>query len=125
MLGGPFKKKLRNLICAIKALRHIWCEELSFRMQALFGLATIMLAFALHLSQGEWLFVILAIGAVLAVESLNTAIEELCDVVTHEHHVRIGIIKDLGALASALTGCAALVVGLIIFLPKLLTLTLI
>lgn len=116
------RKKWHNLLSAISALGYIWREELSFRIQVLGGLATFALAYFLHISTIEWLFVILMSGAVLSTEALNTAIEEICDALIAEHHPRVGRIKDLGALAAALIGLAALVVGLIIFVPKILAL---
>jgi undecaprenol kinase/diacylglycerol kinase (ATP) len=113
------RKKWRNLISAIAALGYLWREELSFRIQVLGGLATFALAYFLHISPVEWLFVVLVTGAIVSTEAINTAIEEICDALIDEHHPRVGRIKDVGALASALIGFAALVIGLIIFVPKL------
>ena len=117
-----FRKKWQNFVAAIAATVYMWREELSFRIQVAIGIIAFALAYTLHISTTEWLFVILMVGAVFSVEALNTAIEEICDVFTSEHHPRVGIIKDLGALASAWTGLAALVIGSIIFLPKILAL---
>lgn len=120
MIIASLAKKFRNLLLAILALGHLWKHELSFRIQLLCAAITLALAATLHLSPVEWLFIVSAIGAVFTVEAINTAIEELCDAITTEHHVGIGTIKDLGALAAALTGLTALIIGLVIFLPKLL-----
>ncbi len=116
------RKKWRNLISAIAALGYLWHEEVSFQIQVLSGLATFALAYLLHISVVEWLFVILVTGTIVSTEAINTAIEEICDALIAEHHPQVGRIKDLGALASALIGFAALVIGLIIFVPKLLAL---
>lgn len=117
-----FRKKWRNLVAAISAVRYVWREELSFRIQVIRGIATFVLGYFLHISAIEWLFIIVMSGAILAIEAINTAIEEICDALIVEHHPRIARIKDVGALASALIGFAALVIGLIIFLPKIVAL---
>ena len=65
---------------------------------------------------------LLIIGAVLTTEALNTAIEELCDHVTPEHHPQIGKVKELGSGASGIIGVVAVVIGLIIFVPHVMAL---
>jgi len=82
----------------------------------------ILLSFLLRLSSIEFLFVVLIIGAVLSVEALNTAIEELCDHVTPHHHPQIGKIKNLGSGASGIIGVTAVIIGIYIFLPHVLIL---
>lgn len=116
------QKKLNNFILAISAAGYVWREEFSFRLQVAVGVATFALGFYFGISPIEWMFVVMMSGAVLATEAINTAIEEICDALIVEHHPQIGRIKDIGALASALIGFAALVVGLVIFVPKILAL---
>ncbi len=119
ILIGMLRKKWDNLILAIAAIGYVWREEFSFRLQVFAGAFTFALGFYCGISPIEWMFVIMATGAVLATEALNTAIEEICDALIAEHHPKIGRIKDIGALASALIGFAALLVGLIIFIPQI------
>lgn len=111
------RKKWRNFVLAITAIGYVWREEFSFRLQVAAGVVTFALALYFRISPIEWMFVIMMSGAVLATEALNTAIEEICDALIAEHHPKVGRIKDIGALASALIGLAALVIGLIIFIP--------
>lgn len=112
-------RKMLNAKHSWRAVRTLLREELSFQVHAVFAFATVVLSFLLNISRTEFIIVILMIGAVLAVEALNTAIEELCDHVTPEQHPHIGKVKDLGSGASLLIGIAALVVGALIFLPYL------
>lgn len=65
------------------------------------------------------MFQILAIGLVLAAESLNTAVEKLCDYLQPDFDKKIGFIKDLSAGAVTFAAIAAIIVGGIIYLPKL------
>lgn len=115
-------KKIRNIRPSVRAVLILWQEEFSFRLLAIFGFATLLLSFALQISSIEFLIIVLTIGILLAVEALNTALEELCDHVTPEHHSQIGKIKDIGSGAAFIMCCAALVIGLIIFIPRLVTL---
>ena len=116
------RKKAQNIRPSWRAVRNLWSEEFSFRLQTLCGAAILVLSYAFQISEAEWLAGILVIAMVLAIEALNTAIEELCDHVTPEQHPHIGKIKDMGSGASLLMGIAAVVIGLIIFLPHLISL---
>lgn len=73
-----------------------------------------------RLSASEWMFQILAIGLVLSIESINTGIEKLCDFVHPDHHKKIGFIKDIAAGAVTFAAITAIIVGLVIYLPKIL-----
>ncbi|MEO0333150.1 MAG: diacylglycerol kinase family protein, partial [Bacteroidota bacterium] len=67
----------------------------------------------------EWLIITLTIGFVFVTEILNTAIEDIADFVSPQRDDRIKRIKDLGAAAVLLSAVTAVVIGIIIFLPKI------
>lgn len=116
------RTKLRNARSAYRALGMLVREETTFQIQLAGAFVTLVLSFLLHISYIEWLIVIFLIGAVLSTEALNTALEELCDHITLEHHPRIGKIKDLGATASGLIGLSAFLIGCLIFIPRIIPL---
>lgn len=62
---------------------------------------------------------VLAISLVVGIEGANTAIEKLCDFVHPDFDKRIGLIKDISAGAVMLVSIGAVIVGLIIYLPKI------
>ena len=74
--------------------------------------------FYFEISDTEWILQILAIGLVLGIEGLNTAVEKIADFVQPEFDEKIGFIKDISAGAVMLVSIAASVVGLIIYIPK-------
>lgn len=78
----------------------------------------VVAGFLLDISASEWVAVVILCGCVLAAEALNTAIERLSDVVSPEYNEAIKHVKDLSAGAVLLLAIAAVVAGLIIFLPK-------
>lgn len=75
--------------------------------------------FLLDISQMEWIAVVIVIGAVLAAEAVNSALEALADFVSPEYSEAIKRTKDLAAGAVLLMAIAAAIVGGIIFFPKL------
>jgi len=121
-MGMSFKKKLQNIPPSWRAIVFLWREEWSFYVLAVCGAVVLGASYFLGVTQTEFQILILVVGAVLAVEALNTALEELCDHVTPEEHPNIGRVKDLGSGATLLMLLAALAIGLIIFVPYILRL---
>ena len=72
----------------------------------------------LGLSRMEWVAVVIVIGAVLAAEAVNSALEAIADFVSPEYSEAIKRIKDLAAGAVLLMAIAAAIVGGIIFFPS-------
>jgi len=116
------KRTLHGFAYAIKGIRIGFLEEPNFQIQVAMALAAILLGVYFQLSVAEWLFVFGAIGLVLTAELLNTALEELCDMLKGTHDPHVAKIKDLAAGAVLCASLCALVIGLIIFLPKFFTL---
>ena len=75
--------------------------------------------FVLHISAMEWVAVALCIGGVLAAEAFNSAVEALADRVSPGYDEAVKHTKDLAAGAVLLMAMAAVAVGLIIFVPKI------
>ena len=73
----------------------------------------------LRLSGQEWICILLCIGLVIALECVNTAIERVCDRVTMEEDPLIGQAKDVAACAVLAMAITSVIVGVIVFLPKL------
>jgi len=57
--------------------------------------------------------------AVLIAETINTAIEKTVDLVTQERHKLAHIAKDVAAGAVLLTAFYAILVGILVFGPRL------
>lgn len=68
------------------------------------------------------MIVVFLIGFVLTAEAFNTAIEKICDFIHPELHPKIGKIKDIAAGGVLIAVLTAVVIGLIIFAPKLIAL---
>lgn len=110
----------RSFGYAISGLVHVLKNEKNFRVHSLFILIVILLGSYFGLSRLEWILLALAIGLVLSSEMLNSVIEELIDHLIKEHHEGVRVIKDVSAGAVLVSAMISLVVGLLIFLPRIL-----
>ena len=111
-----------NRIKAVKyAAKGFWIlitSENSIIAQVMIGLVMTIIGFIVNISATEWLFQIFAIALVLVAESLNTAIEKVADFIHPEYHKKIGLIKDVSAGAAFFAAIFAVIIGLIIYIPK-------
>ena len=112
------KGRIRSLKFAFKGAYLLITTEHSIMVQFSTGILVTILGFVMHISPTEWMLQSLAIGMVLVAESLNTGIEKLCDFVHKDYHTKIGFIKDISAGAATFAAIIALIIGLLIYVPK-------
>lgn len=91
----------------------------NFWIHLTIAVLVIIAGFFFCISLTEWVLVVLAIGLVLSAETFNSAIEQLTDLISPDFHPRAGRVKDLAAGAVLLTAMAAALIGLLIFVPKI------
>jgi diacylglycerol kinase (ATP) len=115
-------KFIRGFGYALNGIWHAAVTQLNFRVHLVCMIMAVCAGYALHISNTEWLWIILCIGMVLVAELFNTAIEFLTDLVSPEYNKKAGLVKDMSAGAVLITAITALIIGLNIFLPKLLVL---
>jgi len=111
--------RLKGFVYAAKGAFLLLRTESSIQLQFLLAVIVTIAGFYFEISRVEWMVQILAIGLVMGIEGLNTAIEKLSDFVQPEHDPKIGFIKDISAGAVMIAAVAASIVGLIIYLPKI------
>ena len=116
---GMLDKKLRSFAYAFEGFRIAWREEFNFRFDVMCAILAVALGWYFDISSIEWIIVIFLIGFVLAAEAFNTALEELCDMYRPVHDPHVAKIKDLSAGAVLLAATASLIIGCIIFLPRI------
>jgi diacylglycerol kinase (ATP) len=116
------KKLLHSFGYAFKGLAYATKTQLNFRVHLVATVIAVAIGYALHISVNDWQWIILSITLVLVAELFNTAIEALTDLVSPEYNDLAGHVKDVSAGAVTLAAVFALIMGLIIFLPKLLLL---
>ncbi|MEZ0539244.1 diacylglycerol kinase family protein [Fibrella arboris] len=116
-------KFFRSFQFAARGIVDLFRFENNAKIHLLAALVVAGAGYWLKLSALEWAMISTQIGLVIAAESVNTALEKLADRVTTERDPLIGAAKDLSSGAVLIVAIVALVVGLIIFVPKLLALT--
>lgn len=107
---------------AFKGIATLIRGEAHARLHVISTVAVIICGLLFNIAPWEWVAVIICIGGVFMAEAFNSAIERLADRITREHDPLIGQAKDLGAGAVLLFSIATLIVGCIIFIPKILAL---
>ncbi len=118
------KKRIKSFRYAFAGLRVLFREEHNSRIHAFAAICVVIAGFVFRISAYEWIAVTIVIEMVLCAEAINSSLERTADFVKAERDDRKRDIKDLGAAAVLLTAIAAAIVGLIIFLPKILSLIL-
>ena len=111
--------RIKSVGYAFKGLFLLLWTEASIKIQFFIALFVTAAGFYFDISATEWAIQLLAIGLVMGIEGLNTAIEKLADYVQPEHDKKIGLIKDISAGAVMIVSILASIVGLIIYIPKL------
>jgi len=71
----------------------------------------------LQISSNDWLWLTIAISGVICAEMINTSIEKLCNLITMEQNNTVKQIKDIAAAAVLIMAIAAVIIGLVVFLP--------
>jgi diacylglycerol kinase (ATP) len=116
--GFSVKRLLNSFGYAFHGLIVV-CRERNARIHLFVACCVIIAGSCFHLSGMEWALVAIVIGGVFAAEIINTSIETLADVVSPSYHKQIKAVKDLAAGAVLVMAIVAIVIGLLIFLPKI------
>ena len=126
-----FKKKLKNqgkskfsesLGHAIDGIQYTASHERNFRIEMFFAILVTIASFILKVSLLEWGILVLVMAMVLALEMVNTSIERAVDLVTKEYRELAKIAKDVAAGAVLIMSMFSVIIGIIIFLPKIIEL---
>lgn len=79
----------------------------------------VLMGFIFKINGLEWILIICILGIILSVELINTAIEATCDSISKEYNELIKVAKDCGSAATFVVFTVALILNIIIFLPKI------
>lgn len=117
---GRFFKSFKY---AFQGMRYAFYHEKNLIVMFVIAIITITLGIVLKISYGEGLVIVLLIGMVMALEMVNSAIEVVVDMHDKNQRSEKGkIAKDCACSAVGLMSIIALVVGLMIFIPKIIAL---
>lgn len=116
------RKRLKSFTYAFNGLKVLLREEHNSRIHLFATVCVVVAGVLLKISLLEWVAVAFAVGLVFSGEIFNSAVEDLSDVVCPERDERIKKVKDLAAAAVLVNAITAAVIGLLVFLPKIIQL---
>lgn len=117
--GFSISKRFKSFEYAFNGLKILIREEHNSRIHILAAMAAVIAGLFFQLSAIEWVAIVLAIGWVIALEIINSAIENISDFVSPGQNEMIKKIKDLSAAGVLVGAITAVIIGLIVFVPKI------
>ena len=118
------KWKNPNFLVALKhsidGIKYTFQNERNLKIQLVFAFSAIIIGIFLKLNYIEWAILAITIGLVLFAELINTAMELLSDLYSEEYNEKIKAIKDVTSGAVLLMSGLSVIVGFLVFLPKIL-----
>ena len=113
-----FKGSVKNCLDGIS---YVTKSEKNFKREIALDIIALILSYILKIDKIEFIIILTMICLVLTTEIINTAIERTVDLVTKEYHELARIAKDVSAGSVLVTSIFALIIGIIIFIPKIIT----
>ena len=118
-MANEIKRLIKSFGHALQGLKLLFSSQRNAVIHLLLMFCAIVMGFMFQISNLEWIMIIFCSALVIAAEAFNTALEKMADAIHPDKHDGIGNAKDLAAGSVLITAIAALIVGIIIFLPKL------
>jgi len=113
-------KKTRDSIkYALCGIKYVFESQRNIRVQLIIMIITYITGYFFNISSTEWLILILISSMVLTLEIINTALEEVVNLVTEEYRKTAKHAKETAGGSILTASFFAIVVGLIIFIPKI------
>lgn len=98
---------------------HNFTTQPNFRVHLAFAIAAITAGYYFDIEAWQWLIIIFTITLVIVAEMINTALEAMVDLITSEYRKNAKVSKDTSAGMVLVTAIAAVIIGIVIFLPHL------
>ena len=113
----------QSLACAFKyAMRGViatFLKERNMKIHCAIALCAIALGFILSIDAIAWCAVVICIGLVMSAECINTALEAVVDLASPEQHKLAALAKDAAAGGVLICACISVVVGCIVYIPRI------
>lgn len=121
-----YKKEIKSLGNSFKyAFQGIWASfnsERNMKIHVFMMIFVILCGLLLNINSGEWITCLILFALVIGAELFNTAIEAVVDMISLEKSPQAKLAKDISAGAVLVFAMASALIGLLIFVPKILEL---
>lgn len=111
------KKRIQSFVYAGRGIRLVGSEP-NMRIHVIVAILVVIFGFFFDISITEWISCLLCIGLVFSAEMINTAIENIVDLVSPNYNELAAKAKDIAAGAVLISAIISVIIGLLIFLPK-------
>ncbi len=119
MRGFSFRERAGSFRHAFSGLGFMLRTQHNAWLHAVATLLAVAAGVALGLGAADWKWLVLTIVMVWVAETMNTAFEHLCDVVSPDYHASVKVAKDVAAAAVLICAFGAVVMAWLIFAPYL------
>ena len=116
------KSFLKGVGYCLNGISYTFSHERNFRFEIILGILVVILSFILKISLLEWVIIVFSIFIVLVLELINTAFEAMVDLYTDKYNKGAKIVKDVIAGAVLTSAFFSAIMGILIFLPKIISL---
>ena len=118
-----FNRFIKSFGYAFEGIKYSLCHEQNIIVMFILGVIAVTLSFVFQISYMERLTIIFLIGIILPLEFINTAIEAVVDLHDGDKKSKYGkVAKDCASAALLIASIIALIVGIIIFIPRIIAL---
>ena len=114
------KKLIKSFKYAFEGIFTGIKEEQNMKIHIIIMILVIIFGIMLKINITEWIICILLFGLVISMELMNTAIENTVNLITKEKNQQAKIAKDVAAGAVLVSAIVSAIIGLMIFVPKIL-----
>ena len=111
-----FSGSIKN---CLEGINFVITNESNFKKEIAIGIIALLLSYILKISRIEFIIILIMIALVLTSEIINTSIEKVVDLYTKDYNNLAKIAKDVSAGSVLVMSIFSLLVGAIIFLPKI------
>ena len=112
------KKLINSFKCAIQGINQAVKTERNVKIHITIMILVIIAGIVLKINTQEWIICIILFGLVISLELVNSAIEATVDIAMPEINEKAKVAKDVAAGAVLVSAIASAIIGLIIFIPK-------
>ncbi len=113
------KRLSRSFKAAFEGIYSTYKKEQNIKIHTFIAIMVVVFGFFLKINYIEWLVCLVLIGFVLMAEFFNTAIEYVVDLASPDIHPLAKAAKDTASAGVLMMAIIAALIGLVIFLPKL------
>ena len=113
------KDRLKSFVYAWDGIKTMYQTEHNLYIHTALTVIAFILAWVLSIPAIEWMALTIVMGMVWVAEIFNTVIEKIMDFIITEKHPLVKKIKDMAAAAVLITALTAVIVGGLIFIPKI------